>query len=215
MRIDIIFDTVCPWCYIGKRRLERALRLRPRVRPDLRWRPFLLNPDMPAHGVDRRLYLERKFGSPHRVQRVFGAVTAAGEAEGLAFDFSRVRRTPSSLASHCLIRFAAAAGCQDQVVEAVFAAYFSEGRDIGDHRVLAEIGAANGLPPVAVREYLAAVCDEQTVLTDNARAHHLGVSGVPCFIFEENWAVAGAQEPETLVRFLDLAQECQPALAVS
>jgi len=133
MRIDIVFDTVCPWCFIGKHRLEQALALRPGVKAELRWRPFLLNPDLPPEGMDRDTYLERKFGSSYRIQRIQGAAQQAGESEGIAFAFERMSRTPNSIQSHRLIQWAGAYGSlQTDLVEAVFRAYFEEGRDISE-----------------------------------------------------------------------------------
>lgn len=208
VRIEIIFDTVCPWCYVGKRRLERALASRPAIQTEVIWRPFLLNPDMADDGMTRAAYLERKFGSRPRVERMLAAVTAAGAVEGIRFDFERITRTPSTVRSHRLVAFAAHADLQWQVVEAIFAAYFLDGANIGDAEVLLGIGSRFGLP----RAPLAAVLDAppgNAVHSDNTRAHRLGVNGVPCYIFDSSYAVAGAQEPDVLVRLLDLAHEGQ------
>ena len=211
MRIDVIFDTSCPWCFIGKRRFERALAERPFLKPDIRWRPFLLNPDIPTGGIDRDLYLERKFGSAHRVQRVLGAVAVAGEAEGIAFAFHRIQRTPNTVQSHRLIRFAEQEGRETEAVEAIFSSYFLHGRDIGEIGVLVEIGSALGLPARSLRTYLESDSDLSGIYGANARSHRLGVNGVPCFIFDERYAMAGAQEPELLIRLMDLAHEGQSA----
>ncbi len=208
VRIEIIFDTICPWCYVGKRRLERALAARPNIQTEVIWRPFLLNPDMSDEGVTRAAYLERKFGSRPRVERMLAAVTAAGAAEGLRFDFDRITRTPSTVRSHRLVAFAAESDLQWQVVEAIFAAYFFDGANIGDPEVLLRIGTSFGLP----RDALAAALDAPSAHmahADNTRAHRLGVNGVPCYIFDGAYAVAGAQEPDVLVRLLDLAHEGQ------
>jgi predicted DsbA family dithiol-disulfide isomerase len=215
VKIDVIFDTICPWCYIGKRRFERALALRPNANVDIRWRPFLLNPDMPPDGIDRRLYLESKFGSQHRVQRVFAAVTAAGQAEGIEFRFDRIRRTPSTIHSHRLIRLAALLGRQMETVEGLYRAYFVEGRDIGDIATLVGIGAEAGLPEAETLSYLDSDADVAAIRNDHARAHRLGVNGVPCFVFDEDYAVAGAQETDILVRMIDLAHEtaAEPVLS--
>lgn len=215
MRIDLVFDTICPWCYIGKRRFERAMSLRPHVRADIRWRPFLLNPDMPPEGVDRGAYLDHKFGSQHRVQRVMGAVAAAGLAEGIEFRLDRIGRTPSTVDSHRLIRFADDSGAQAVVVEALCRAYFIDGRDIGDIETLTEIGVAAGLEQARLRAYLDSDADVAAIHSENARAHRLGVNGVPCFIFDERYAVSGAQETDILLRMIDLAHEtaAEPALS--
>ena len=215
MLIEYVFDTVCPWCYVGKRRFERALAQRPDTRVTVRWRPFLLNPDLPPEGIDRQTYLDRKFGGATRVQRVHAAVSAAGEAEGLQFNFDRITRTPNSLASHRLIRLAAGAGRESAVVEALYHAYFIQGRDIGDREVLASIGADQGLDRDSVLDYLRTDTDATTVLNDNARAHRLGVNGVPCLIIDGNYALAGAQEPDILLRLIDIVRESEAEAAFS
>lgn len=215
MKIEYIFDTVCPWCYVGKRRFERALAMRPGTRADIRWRPFLLNPDIPLEGIDRRTYLDRKFGGPARVQRVHGAVAAAGEAEGIVFDFDRITRAPNTLNSHRMIRFAAGMGREAETVEALYRGYFCEGRDIGLIGELADIGADLGLPRQTLEAYLRSDADIAAVMNDNARAHRLGVNGVPCLILDGLYAVAGAQEPDVLLRLIDIAREADAEAALS
>ncbi len=215
MRIEYVFDTVCPWCYVGKRRLDRALALRPDTRPVIRWQPFLLNPDLPPEGVDRAAYLDRKFGGPARVLRVHAAVTAAGQAEGIEFDFERIGRTPNTLNSHRLIRFAAGIGCESDVVEALYRAYFIQGIDIGDNGVLAEIGVQCGLDRADTRRYLDSDIDSAAVLAENSRAHRLGVNGVPCLILDGTYALAGAQEPDILLRLIDIVRETETEAAFS
>jgi predicted DsbA family dithiol-disulfide isomerase len=215
VKIEFIFDTVCPWCYVGKRRFERALAMRPGTRADIVWRPFLLNPDIPLEGIDRRAYLDRKFGGPARVQRVHGAVAAAGEAEGIEFAFDRITRAPNTLNSHRMIRFAAAPGLQAETVEALYRGYFCEGRDIGLISELVEIGEAVGLPAATLEAYLKSDADIAAVLNDNARAHRLGVNGVPCLMLDGTYAVAGAQEPDVLLRLIDIARETEGEAALS
>ncbi|HTH18395.1 MAG TPA: DsbA family oxidoreductase [Magnetospirillum sp.] len=215
MKIEFIFDTVCPWCYVGKRRFERALAKRPGTRADIRWRPFLLNPDIPLEGIDRRTYLDRKFGGPARVQRVHSAVAAAGEVEGITFDFDSITRAPNTLNSHRMIRFAAGMGREAETVEALYRGYFCEGRDIGQISQLVDIGAALGLPEKALESYLLSDADIAAVMNDNARAHRLGVNGVPCLVLEDLYAVAGAQEPDVLLRLIDIAREAEAEAALS
>lgn len=215
MRIEYVFDTVCPWCYVGKRRLERALAQRPETRPRIVWRPFLLNPDLPPEGIDRKLYLDRKFGGAARVQRVHAAVAAAGRGEGIEFDFEAIARMPNSLNSHRLIRYAGGTGRESEVVEALYRAYFTLGLDIGDVQVLADIGASLGLEREQTLAHLSSEADSAGVLGDNARAHRLGVNGVPCLILEGSYALAGAQEPDILLRLIDIVREGQPEVALS
>jgi len=215
VKIEFIFDTVCPWCYVGKRRFERALAKRPGTRADIRWRPFLLNPDIPLEGIDRRTYLDRKFGGPARVQRVHSAVAAAGEVEGITFDFDSITRAPNTLNSHRMIRFAAGMGREAETVEALYRGYFCEGRDIGQISQLVDIGAALRLPEKALESYLLSDADIAAVMNDNARAHRLGVNGVPCLVLEDLYAVAGAQEPDVLLRLIDIAREAEAEAALS
>jgi len=206
MRIDVVFDTVCPWCFIGKHRLERALALRPEVRAEIRWRPFLLNPEMPADGLDWQLHLERKFGSAYRIQRIHGAIAAAGEAEGIAFDFNAISRIPNSVDSHRLIQWAADTGRQAALVEAIYGAYFVRGQDIGDPLVLRRLAVACGLPGDEAERFLESADGAVEVEGENARVHRLGVGGIPCYIFDGRYAVAGAQEPDMLARLIDIAR---------
>lgn len=215
VKIEVVFDTICPWCFVGTRRLARALRLRPHIKAQTVWRPFLLNPDMPDEGMSRSLYLERKFGSRARVERMLLAVGAAGAAEGISFDFARIARTPSTIRSHRMVAFAARHGLQWETVEAVFRAYFLEGADIGAAAALLRIGDRLGLPLDELADALERWPTANFVQADNARAHRMGVNGVPCYIFDDSYAVAGAQEADVLVRLLDLAHEAQPVASLS
>lgn len=215
MKIEFIFDTVCPWCFVGKRRFERALAQRPGTRTEIVWRPFLLNPDIPPEGIDRRSYLDRKFGGPARVNRIHAAVAAAGAAEGIDFAFDRITRAPNTLNSHRLIRFAAGFGRQPETVEALYRAYFIDGQDIGLIPVLVGIGERLGMPTAAVESYLRSDTDVGAVLNDNGRAHRQGVNGVPCVILDGTYALAGAQEPDILLRLIDIARQSETELALS
>jgi predicted DsbA family dithiol-disulfide isomerase len=209
MRIDVVFDTVCPWCYIGKHRLQRALAQRPGLRADLRWRPFMLNPDMPEDGLDRNVYLERKFGSSYRIQRIHSAAVTAGKQEGIEFDFDGMTRMPSSIKSHRLIQWAGTSDRQEPLVEAIYQAFFLKGQDIGQTPVLAAIAESVGLAGDAAAAFLDSNAGTSAVETEFAHIHRLGVSGVPCFILDEAYAVSGAQEPDILARLLDVARETE------
>ncbi|MAF95424.1 MAG: disulfide bond formation protein DsbA [Rhodospirillaceae bacterium] len=211
MEIDIIFDTVCPWCYIGKRRLEMALSMRPQIRVKPNWRPFLLNPEMPPEGIDRTAYLVKKFGSESRVSRIYGAIGEAGQSVEIDFAFDRIGKTPNSVDSHRLVRFAHKRGLADEVAEALFVEFFINGRDIGDLRVLTEIGAANGLDAREVEAYLDTDADVSTIHDENVRAHRLGINGVPSFAFNGKFVISGAQEPQVLARMLDAALATEDA----
>ena len=201
----MIFDTVCPWCYIGKRRMEQALALRPHVDIDLVWRPFLLNREIPADGIDRTAYLIRKFGSEARVRRIYGAIAQAGESVDIDFAFDRIDRTPNSVDSHRLIRYALLNGANPRIVETLFFEYFIEGLDIGRQDVLQEIGARDGLDGAAIGAYLNSKEDIDFVYDENTRAHRMGVNGVPAFVFNEKMVISGAQEPQILARMIDAA----------
>jgi predicted DsbA family dithiol-disulfide isomerase len=205
--VDVVSDVVCPWCFIGKRRLGRALGLRPGLPVEVRWRPFQLDPSIPAGGVDRMAYLTGKFGSAERIGEMHQRIEALGRAEGIAFDFNAIRVSPNTLDAHRLIRWAALAGQQGAVVEALFKAYFEQGRNIGDADVLAGIAAAEGLPREEIAERLAGDTDKATVEQEIATAGELGIRGVPFFIFDGRYAVSGAEAPETLAAALDSAED--------
>jgi len=207
MLIEMIFDPGCPWCYIGKRQLERALTLRPDASASIEWWPFLLNPDMPAEGIDRGTYLMRKFGSQARISRVFGAITDFADAVGIEFCFERITRTPNTLHAHRLVRYAEHQGLAAAAVEALFSSHFISGRDIGEITELVRIGAQLGLDVAALRRHLAGDRDITDVYAANARAHRLGINGVPTFVFERSYVISGAQEPQVLSRMIDVARE--------
>ncbi len=203
--VEVVYDLVCPWCYLGVRRLFRTMHRRPDLLFDLCWRPFLLNPDMPRAGMARSDYVIRKFGGEDRARRLYASVTEIGAAEGVEFRFDRIRRTPSSVEAHRLVRWAAPQGRSDEMAEALFAAHFADGLDIGDHLVLRDIAAHAGLDPVATAAFLRSDEDVDAVHADNLRAHRLGINGVPCFVVAGRHAIAGAQEPEVIERLLDVA----------
>ena len=204
MQVAIVSDTICPWCYIGKRRFERARAGRP---ADLavEWRPFQLNPDMPVDGVERQRYMVAKFGSEERVAEIFGAIEEAGDAEGIRFVFERIARTPNTVNSHRLIEFAGQRGAQDAVVEALFRRYFEQGEDIGDCAVLEAAGVDGGLDEDEVRRFLSGTEGAEFVRRESEAASRMGISGVPCFIFEGKYAVSGAQPPDVFERVFELA----------
>jgi predicted DsbA family dithiol-disulfide isomerase len=191
LQIEVASDVVCPWCYIGKRRLEKALNLLGReLDVKIRWLPFQLNPTMPKEGMPRAEYRKAKFGSLERSRALDARVIAEGRSEGIEFAFDRIERTPNTTAAHRLI--ALADDRQDVVVQALFAAYFEEARDIGDPKVLAEIAAQCGVKgwPEKARDVSA--------LEEEVR--ELGISAVPTFIFERKSGVSGAYPAETLAK---------------
>jgi predicted DsbA family dithiol-disulfide isomerase len=209
MRIDIISDTICPWCFIGKRRLERALAERPQEGLDIVWRPFQLNPDMPREGMDRQSYLAAKFGGPDRAKRQYGRIEEAGESEGIGFRFDRIRRTPNTVNSHRLLHYAGERGCQDAVSEGLFRAYFMDGRDTGDIATLAAIAADAGLNVDEVEAFLRSDVGRDDIVAADEQVRMMGVTGVPCFIIEGKYAVSGAQLPEVFFQIFDLVRQEQ------
>ncbi len=203
--IEIVHDLVCPWCYLGLRRLTRTLNRRPDLQFELSWRPFLLNPDMPRAGMSRSDYVVRKFGGEDRARRLYGSITEIGRAEGMEFRFERIRRTPSSIDAHRLVRWAANYGRDAEMVEALFSAHFTAGRDIGDPQVLSAVAAGCGLSGQQALDFLAGDTETDGIHAENLRAHRLGINGVPCFVLGGRHAIAGAQEPEVIERLLNVA----------
>jgi len=201
--IDVISDVVCPWCFVGRRRLGAALALlaeRERaIRPVVSWHPFQLNPDLPREGIDRRAYLAAKFGGAERAAETYERVRAAGTTVGIDFAFDRILRQPNTLDAHRLISWAQARGSAEDVVERLFRAYFLEGRFVGDRQVLIAVAAEAGQDAAAVAAMLASDEGTQQILDMDRRVRELGVTGVPFFIFAGKVAVSGAQEPDTLV----------------
>jgi predicted DsbA family dithiol-disulfide isomerase len=200
--VDVVSDVVCPWCYIGKRRLEAALATRPDVVVDVRWRPFQLDGTIPQGGIPRQTYLANKFGGPDKITEIYSRIAGVGREVGIAFDFAAITRSPNTLDAHRLIRWAAEPGLQGAVVEALFRAYFLDGRDIGDHAVLADVAAQAGLD-AGIAARLASDSDKDAVAEEIRMASELGVQGVPFFIFEGRYGVSGAQSAEVLEEIID------------
>lgn len=203
MRIEIVSDVICPWCFIGKRRLEQAMVQRPDMDFEIGWRPFQLNPDMPREGADRKSYLEAKFGGPARAREIYARVSAEGAKEGIAFNFDGIKRTPNTLAAHSVLRWALNAGVQTELKERLFNLYFIQGQDIGDHQVLADAAAAEGMDGALVKSLLDEGRDAEVIQEEDMMARQLGITGVPFFIFERKYGVSGAQTPDILLDVID------------
>jgi predicted DsbA family dithiol-disulfide isomerase len=203
MRIDIYTDTVCPWCYLGKRRLDLAIAARPQYEPKVTWRPFELDPDLPAEGVERTPYLAAKLGDPERLHSAEAELKRQGEASGIEFRFDLIERVPNTRRSHLLIAHAARSGRQTGVHERVMRAYFQEGRDIGDIEVLVELAVEAGLAERESRAALILRAGQDGVVAAQRHAGVLGITGVPTFIFDGQYTVSGAQEVGTLTRIFD------------
>ena len=206
MNIEVVSDVVCPWCYVGKRRLEAALAQSDDAVVAVRWRPFQLDPTIPSQGLDRRAYMRAKFRDDARLAEVHARLRAVGAEVGIDFDFEAISRSPNTLDAHRLIRWAEASGVQDEVVEQLFSAYFEHGRDIGDRSVLAEIAGECGMDAEVVERRFAGDGDGEAVRAEIDEAQSLGVTGVPFFIFASRFAVSGAQSAEVLARAIKSAR---------
>ena len=210
LSVDVVSDLVCPWCFIGKRKLERALRELADTQPDLgvavRWHPFQLNPDLPQEGIARLAYLERKWGATHSGE-IYARVTRAGEAVGIPFGFERIRIQPNTVDGHRLVAWAQAQGDANDLVERLFDAFFIEGRSLADRDELARIAAETGRSEEGARAMLASEALRDVVMAESREATDAGIDGVPCFIFNGRIAVTGAQEPEMLLRGIAAASK--------
>ena len=206
LTIDVVSDVVCPWCYLGEKRLETALAERSGP-VAVRWRPYQLDPTIPAGGLDRAEYMAKKFGKSGRLQSIHDNLTRLGAEFGIPFAFDKIKRSPNTLDAHRVIRWASSAGVQEKVVDRLFKAYFVEGRDIGDRRVLTEIAAECGLDAELVARLLTEGADSDLVRQEVEQAQAMGVSGVPFFIFAGRIGVPGAQEPSVLRQAMAQARQ--------
>ena len=207
MRIDIYSDTVCPWCYLGKRRFELAVAARPQYEPRVTWRPFELNPDLPPEGVDRAAFLASRMGTPERVAEAHTELTRHGAASGIEFRFDLMERMPNTRRSHLLIAHAARFGRQTAVNERLMRAYFEEGCDIGDIEVLVRLGVEAGLAERESRSAIVLRSGQDGVVAAERHAAVLGITGVPTFIFDGQYTISGAQEVGTLAGIFDQVAE--------
>ena len=210
LTIDIVSDVVCPWCYIGKRKLEAALALPgaaalPKV--ELRWHPFQLNPELPAAGISRKQYLEDKFGGPKRTAEIYERVRSAGRSAGLELNIDGITLQPNTLAAHALIAFAQQGGqtSGNDVKERLLKAYFIDNRFIGSVDVLAEIAREAGLDAEAARAFVTDPQQLEAVASADAHVRSMGINGVPFFIFNQKVAVSGAQDPAALLAAMQQA----------
>lgn len=214
--VDIVSDVVCPWCYLGKARLDLAIaEVQDEIGIDVNWRPFRLNPDYPPEGVDHQVELAKKLGGKENMDRAHEQLKALGRDVGIAFDFAGIKVGPNTLDAHRLIHWAGLEGRERQaeVVAALFKANFEEGRNVGDPAILIEIAESAGMDGAVVARLLAGDADKDHVLSEISAAQRMGVSGVPFFILDQQYAVSGAQPVEVLVSaFRELAQEKLQAL---
>lgn len=205
MTIDVYADIACPWCYVGRARLKKALDQRSDLEVALRWRPFQLQPDLPPEGHDFRAVLEQKYGNWDRAVQMFGRLRQMGSEEGLTFDFESIEVAPNTADAHRLVLWAQEQAAGDAMSTALFQAYFSEARNVSDWEVLVDCAAEVGLDPEPARTLLAGTEYTETVRESQKQAQRRGVTGVPCYVFGEQHAVMGAQSVDTLTEALDAA----------
>ena len=202
-RLDIISDPICPWCYIGKSRLDRALEARADHPFEIDWRPFQLNPDMPPEGMDRRAYLEAKFGGKEGAIRVYSQIEQMAQSNGLDIDFAAMKRTPNTIDAHRLIRWSRVEGRQSLVVNQLFHRYFKLGQDISDHEVLVDVADTVSMDAAVIARLLEGDADVADIREEDANYRQMGVTGVPTFIIGGKHVVVGAQEPEMWMQVID------------
>lgn len=212
MLVEVFSDTVCPWCFVGKRRFEQACAARPGIEIEARWLPFELNPDLPAEGMERGRYLAEKFGDPNRFAAAQQNLRDVGAELGIDFHFERIVRMPNTRRSHALIAIASAGPLQSAVKERVLEAYFVDGHDIGDMDVLRQIGADAGLDPAPTPAALEDAGLHREIAALESRAASWGIRGVPAFVFDRRYLVSGAQPTEVFLEVIDrIAAESESA----
>lgn len=211
VRIDVVSDVVCPWCFIGKKRLEKAIAMQPDIPVEVHFRPYFLNDWIPPDGMSREQYLTTKFGSPERYKGIAQRVTAAAAAEGLVYAADKISRQPNTRDAHRLIRWADAIGKAPEMKQRLMDLYFTEGADLSDAGVLAQAAADVGLDAARVRDALESGKDVAEVDREATSAKEAGIEGVPMFIFAGKFAVSGAQAPEYLAEAIARAVQAEAA----
>lgn len=208
LRIDVFSDVICPWCFLGKRQLERAVAEHQNASPDIHFRPYMLNPDTPREGVSRAEYFAKRFGSnPAALDAAHARLEELGSKVGIRFAFARAERIPNTIAAHAVVRWGAEKELGAEVVERLFAGYFTEGRDIGNYGTLADIASEAGLGRSEVLERLAREADFEVVREEANAARSEGITGVPFYVFGERLAVSGAQPPDVLSKAIARAMQ--------
>lgn len=207
IQIDVVSDTICPWCFIGKRRLDRALDTLGRENFDISWRPYQLYPELPKEGVDRKEFMARSFRDPEQAKAGSNAIREAGIAENISFDFSAIKTLPNTLDSHRLVRWSSSAGCQDKVVELLFSAYFEQGLDVGNHDVLVDIADKAGMDPELVSKLLNQEDDIELIKREYQAARDMEIYGVPTFVMNEKFTISGAQDTDVIFYYVNKIRE--------
>lgn len=209
VELDVVSDVMCPWCYIGKKRLEKALDMLEGIEVNVRWRPYQLDATLPAKGKDRQQYLDEKFGGPDQARDIYKRVEDAGRDEGIEFAFGKISIAPNTLNAHRLIRWAGNGdnGAQQKMVDRLFQLFFEEGANLADQSVLIDAGVETGMNRDLLEELLPGDADISEVQEEISMAQKMGVTGVPCFIINNKFAVMGAQQPETIAQAIRNAAE--------
>lgn len=214
--IDVVSDVVCPWCFLGRKRLINALSMLPDIEASIRWRPYQLDPSLPPQGKDRHIYMREKFGNSSKIDDIHKQLTELGEESGIIFDFEVITRAPNTLDAHRLIHWAdqAGPGIQDKIVGNLFSLYFEQGQDIGDTEVLVDAAASVGMDGAVVARLLQGDADKATIREEIDTAARIGVQGVPCFIIDQKYAVMGAQSADLLADAIrQTAEGFEPGIA--
>ncbi len=197
LEIDVVSDVICPWCFLGKRRLDKAIASIDDIKVEVNWRPFLLDPSIPKEGMSRREYMENKFG-PERLKTIHDPLISAGSEDGVPFQFEKITRTPNTIDAHRLIRWSHPTGKQHDVAERLFMAYWNEGKDVGDRKVLLAIATEAGLDATEISAKFEQDTDLEAVRAEVEQASRMGVTGVPCFILGRKQGIMGAQPAQVL-----------------
>jgi predicted DsbA family dithiol-disulfide isomerase len=207
IEIDVVSDVICPWCFLGKRRLDKAIGLLSGIKVEVNWRPFFLDPTIPKEGMSRRTYMESKFGA-ERHKTIHDPLIAAGKEDGVPYEIDRITRTPNSMDAHRIIRWSHIQGKQHDVTERLFMAYWNAGLDVGDHAVLLKIAGDAGMDKADVSEKLENGADVDAINAEVSHAYRMGVTGVPCFIFAQKQGLMGAQPAEQLAEMISRLAKC-------
>jgi predicted DsbA family dithiol-disulfide isomerase len=215
LTIDVVSDVVCPWCFLGKRRLDSAIRASDGAPIVVRWRPYQLDPSIPAGGMDRRAHIMAKFKDDARLAAIHDRLTEMGKDVGIAYAFDRIERAPNTLDAHRLIRWATVGDKQGAVVDRLFRLYFEEGRDVGDRKLLIEVARACDMDAEIVEKLYADGDDVDLVQAEIAQAQAIGVTGVPFFIFASRYGVPGAQDTEVLVKAIAQGRAAQSGVEIA
>ncbi len=216
IKLDVVSDVMCPWCYIGKRRLEQAIKMAKDIEVLVHWRPFQLDPTIPPEGRDRRQYLEDKFGGKERAAEIYTSIEQAGLKEGIDFQFNKIKLSPNTINAHRLIRWSMNEGYEvhNNLVELLFVKFFIEGENINDLAVLTKVAEMSGMDHAIVEVLFATNKDKEEVENEILIAQQMGITGVPCFIIENKFAVMGAQEPKAIADAIHQAADANESVTL-